>query len=129
MNKIHVILLFCILTISFSCNSTPERALDFIKGNRFSNLSEYTASIDFMSDSIAYFKELGSCFGSTYGLAYYEVKKDTLFLTSLTDQELKEYAQTDSSFLIHNILQKRNDKKENNRLFFQMKSCLRNQNG
>ena len=95
-----------------------EKGKVTIQGKRFSNRSIVRASIDFIGDSEVYFYEEAGCFGPQFGLAFYEVKEDTIYLTSPNDEELKKYSKIDSFHMVHKILKRRNEKRKDQYLSF-----------
>lgn len=120
MKRLSFILIILVQLLFCGCSSQQPagKSIENIQGKRFSNKSIVKASIDFVGDSIAYFHEAAGCFGPAFGLTYYKVSEDTIYLTSLSDEELKNYAKTDSSHLVHKILKKRNEESEDQNYSF-----------
>ncbi|WP_017733787.1 hypothetical protein [Nafulsella turpanensis] len=125
MNTRSIFLIFLVHSLSSSCFSqtSSKKGIEAIQGRRFSNQSVVKASIDFKSDSVAFFYEGSGCFGPQFGLAYYKVMEDTIYLTSPNDEELKSYARMDSSHLVHKILKGRNKKGDDPYLSFSLREA------
>ena len=125
MNKQSIFLIFLVHSVFSSCFSqtSSDKGIETIQGKRFSNQSIVKASIDFISDSVALFYEASGCFGPQFGLAYYKVTEDTIYLTSPNDEELKSYAKIDSSHLVHKILRGRNKKSDDPYLSFSLREA------